>query len=482
MKKTIAIFLLSMSIIYADNEIQGGRNLYSNGYIPPVEDTIQVEDSIQAVNTPQEDISIKALFDTPKISKNALQKLASIAPVKIVAQAKPAVKVKKTAEPESTIQAIGYGNSEDEALKGAYQNAVEQYVGVLVDSSTIIQNDQLIKNDILTFSNGYIESYKKLSSKEQMGLWEVKIDAVIKKQNVLEKIKALNIDPIDIKDSEQTYAKLVTQVQSKFDAEDMLIALVKETVGRQAISGHPFQSREERDLVQENVSFLKYIDLKIDDIHLDTDRATRKVVPVTIKYSANFNWNEYNKIANKFEKLFVNIGAKLVSTKEISDPDRDTEYTERGKAIISVVFKKNNKLFMNRWEFPKSFAVIHPFLNEWGIDESGNLINPMINLTGLKEYSLDLLDSNNEVIRNECLNYYFTDNSLFNCEDCNSPQGKKALFIGPTFHSYEYGHESLNLNKSHTFDMDLNLIKNLKQVKIKWDREGQCNTIGYNRS
>jgi hypothetical protein len=93
----------------------------------------------------------------------------------------------------------------------------------------------LIKNDILTFSNGYIERYKKLSSKEQMGLWEVKIDVVIKKQNVLEKIKALNIDPIDIKDSEQTYAKVVTQVNSKFDAEDMLVNVVRETVNKKSL-------------------------------------------------------------------------------------------------------------------------------------------------------------------------------------------------------------------------------------------------------
>ena len=473
MKKTIAILLLSMSIIYADNEIQGGRNLYSNGYLPPVEDTVQAEDNIQAVNIPQEEISIKSLFDTPKINKNAPQKLASAIPVKIVAQLKPTAQAKKSVvEPESAIQAIGYGNSEDEALKSAYQNAVEQYVGVLVDSSTIIRNDQLIKNDILTFSNGYIDSYKKLSSKEQMGLWEVKIDAVIRKQNVLEKIKALNIDPIDIKDSEQTYAKVVSQVKSKFDAEDMLFALVEETIGRQSILEHTSVNEVEKVLVQENGSFLKYIDLRIDDVHLDIDSATRKVVPVTIEYSINFNWNEYRKITNKFEKLFESIGGRLVSTKEIRDLDRAAEATRSEEVIISVVFKQNNKLLVNRWEFPKSFAVIYPFQDGWsGYRSDGN--GDEINLGGYKEYSFDVLDSNNQAIYKECLNHYYTDDSLFTY--VYKDYGERVLVISP-IDTRRSNTDSPDYKDSKRFDMDISLIKDLKQVKIKWDKKSQCDT------
>ena len=129
----------------------------------------------------------------------------------------------------NSMEATGYGNSENEALKSAYQNAVEQYVGVLVDTKTVIQNSQLIQNDILTFSNGYIDSYKKISSKEQLGLWEVKIEAFIKKQEILTKIKTLKIEPKQVNDSEQLYAKVTTQVKSKFDAEDMIVKLVQDT-------------------------------------------------------------------------------------------------------------------------------------------------------------------------------------------------------------------------------------------------------------
>ena len=57
------------------------------------------------------------------------------------------------------ITVTGYGNSKDEALKSAFQNAVEQEVGVLVDSKTVIRNNKLIKNKILTYSNGFNEIY-----------------------------------------------------------------------------------------------------------------------------------------------------------------------------------------------------------------------------------------------------------------------------------------------------------------------------------
>ena len=469
-----------MSIIYADNEIQGGRNLYSNGYIPPVEDTIQVEDSIQAVNTPQEDISIKALFDTPKISKNALQKLASIAPVKIVAQAKPAVKVKKTAEPESAIQAIGYGNSEDEALKSAYQNAVEQYVGVLVDSSTIIQNDQLIKNDILTFSNGYIKSYKKLSSKEQMGLWEVKIDAVIKKQNVLEKIKALNIDPIDIKDSEQTYAKLVTQVQSKFDAEDMLVKLVKETTTKE--------------------SFERYINLSVDSIDLDLDRATRKSVPATINYSVALNWKEYRKITDRFEKLFEYIGGKLVSSNEISEKQipgyrNGNEYffkqNKDNDLTIRVLIMRNNKLYFNLWQFPKSFSVIYPFQEEvFDMNSWHSYKNEEETIEVFKDYShpfiLFMLDGSEQTIWSRKTSDDRYMNHAYNIspiqmEDIFGTIREKGpydpLMIFPFGFIYDgsyYSGDNLKLlgrlPKILKIDIDIDKLKDLKQVKISWDK------------
>ena len=379
-------------------------------------------------------------------------------------------------QPKSTIQAIGYGNSEDEALKSAYQNAVEQYVGVLVDSSTIIRNDQLIKNEILTFSNGYIESYKKLSSKEQMGLWEVKIDAVIKKQNILEKMKAINIDPIDIKDSEQTYAKVVSLGKSKFDAEDMLVKLVKETVSDE--------------------SFQRYTNIRIDSVVLNVEEATRKYVPVTINYSVVLNWEEYRKITDKFEKLFKNIGGKLVNTAEmneyfIKEPDYKIKYLSREQNVVSIdiAVMRNNKLYTNTWEFPKSFAVIYPFQPseyrwmQYEIDEKKIQVyehkykdSDLYRHMQEHPYSLSILNANKQVIwSNYQPNEYpsahnnkrrrISMNDLFRSGDKNT--NDTYLMIFPKCSSSSYYPDIYK--GTQIVNIDIDKLKDLKQVKISWD-------------
>jgi hypothetical protein len=416
------------------------------------EDTVHVDNNIQADTTTAVDVPIKTLFDTAKINNNKPQQLAISLPAKISEKPKPIVPTKKSAaETESTIQAIGYGNSENEALKSAYQNAVEQYVGVLVDSSTIIRNDQLIKNDILTFSNGYIESYKKLSSKEQMGLWEVKIDAVIKKQNVLEKIKALNIDPIDIKDSEQTYAKLVTQVNSKFDAEDMLVKAVRETVKKQSLE--------------------RYTYLRVDSVDVDLDRATRKFVPIVINYSILFNWEEYHKITDRFEKLFGRIGGNLISTKEFISADSVTQGLERDGVSIIILFKKNNKIYANTWLFPKSFGVIYPFQSSyhgWTFykkdQEDVKVYQPhyykdMLMDSTPYSFSLHMINADKKAIWSDTIKAWQI-KDLF-------AKSNGILFIAPL--SFDSSN-SVIYKGVKKIEMDIDKLKDLKQVKISWDK------------
>jgi len=163
------------------------------------------------------------------------------------------------------ITVTGYGNSKDEALKSAFQNAVEQEIGVLVDSKTVIKNNKLIKNNILTYSNGFIKDYKEVSAKQQMGFWTVKISAVIEHQKLLSKLKKIKINPKQIKGTKQLYAQVVSQVKTKFDAEDLFKKFYR-----------TFTSVPIENYYAEVVGF-----------SIDTDLATRKIVPVKISYEGH---------------------------------------------------------------------------------------------------------------------------------------------------------------------------------------------------
>lgn len=68
---------------------------------------------------------------------------------------------------EVTVQ--GYGLSREEAVTDALRNAVEQAVGTLVDSQTLIQNAEVVQDEIYTKSRGFVQDWTIISEQSQPG-------------------------------------------------------------------------------------------------------------------------------------------------------------------------------------------------------------------------------------------------------------------------------------------------------------------------
>jgi hypothetical protein len=68
---------------------------------------------------------------------------------------------------EVTVQ--GYGITRDEAINDALRNAVEQAVGTLVDSQTLVQNAEVIKDEIYTKSRGFVQDWTIVSEQQNAG-------------------------------------------------------------------------------------------------------------------------------------------------------------------------------------------------------------------------------------------------------------------------------------------------------------------------
>lgn len=76
----------------------------------------------------------------------------------------------------------GTGVTPSDAENDALRVAVENTVGVLVDSETLVQNSMLIRDEIYTQSRGFVNEYTVLS-REQLGdTWRVTIHAVVDDQ------------------------------------------------------------------------------------------------------------------------------------------------------------------------------------------------------------------------------------------------------------------------------------------------------------
>ncbi len=82
----------------------------------------------------------------------------------------------------SPVTVTGQGATERDALHAAMREAIEQKVGVLVDSRTYVENYRVIQDRIYTHSEGYIAGYEVLSSEYKAGYYEVTIKADVREE------------------------------------------------------------------------------------------------------------------------------------------------------------------------------------------------------------------------------------------------------------------------------------------------------------
>lgn len=74
----------------------------------------------------------------------------------------------------------GLGNTKAQAIEQAKREAVATGIGMLLISETEIQDFQLKRDQIITRANGYVKSYRELTSaQESDGTWRVKIEAEV---------------------------------------------------------------------------------------------------------------------------------------------------------------------------------------------------------------------------------------------------------------------------------------------------------------
>ena len=125
--------------------------------------------------------------------------------------------------PSEAIVAEGVGTTPDEALKDAFRNAVRQVVGAVVGAETLIKDDQVIDDKVLTYSDGFIKRYEEVpgSKKSQNGLYRLKIQAAVERRSVVAKLKAANVTVKEL-DGKGMFAEVVTKLEGQSDAKALI--------------------------------------------------------------------------------------------------------------------------------------------------------------------------------------------------------------------------------------------------------------------
>ena len=122
-----------------------------------------------------------------------------------------------------TVVATGYGTTADDAKKAAIRAAVEQVVGSMVDAETLVANDELVRDEILSYSAGLVESAEFVGEprKTPAGLVEVRILAKVKRTELAAKLPKSEKVVREVS-GQSLFAKRVSGRQNLEDSEAVM--------------------------------------------------------------------------------------------------------------------------------------------------------------------------------------------------------------------------------------------------------------------
>ena len=131
-----------------------------------------------------------------------------------------------TADDTVKVQGRGVGTTKAEALKDAYRDAIERAIGLYIDAEAAAENDQLIKDQVLTHSNAYITDYRELGEEKLGGgLVRLRILATVQKRALTTKLSGVMPTQTALLNStglQNVHAQLVTKEKRAEDAAALL--------------------------------------------------------------------------------------------------------------------------------------------------------------------------------------------------------------------------------------------------------------------
>ena len=131
-----------------------------------------------------------------------------------------------------TVTVSGYGATPEAAERSALQKAVRKAVGEMVDAETIAQNGELIKDKVLTYSDGFVQSKKTISGPEKdedLGLFSIVIEAKVLPKKLAAKLEESRITTSAVA-GEDIWAQSVSKISNVFEGREMLAKLVNEEI------------------------------------------------------------------------------------------------------------------------------------------------------------------------------------------------------------------------------------------------------------
>lgn len=123
-----------------------------------------------------------------------------------------------------TVVVSGIGTNEESALRQAHRNAVRMVVGNLILAETMVENEALIHDRIISHSDGFIKSSRPVGSARNIGdgLIEVTVSATVSKRKLGDRLLAENITTTRV-----NIGALVVQQETTQERDRSLVGVIR---------------------------------------------------------------------------------------------------------------------------------------------------------------------------------------------------------------------------------------------------------------
>ena len=194
------------------------------------------------------------------------------------------------AERVISVVATGVGTDSNMATQNGIRAAVEQAVGIYISSETIISNDVMLEDKIYSYSDGYVQEMKIISSRTKGGLVYVKMEAKVVASALKRDLANLGITVARV-DGESLFAEAMSRTEQQESAEELLF--------------------DKLDKLRNSGLVVEFGKMRLLDPNRDK---TQIEIPLTVKWNQDLINNLYDTVQRVAKKKRENVHKSLCDT------------------------------------------------------------------------------------------------------------------------------------------------------------------------
>lgn len=239
---------------------------------------------------------------------------------------------------------MGLGTTVEGARKNAIQKAVRKALGEIVDAETITNNEEVIKDEVITYSDGFVSKTLDISGPEKdpdLGLFSLTIQAEVIRSKVVKRLKEVNVKVVEI-DGNSLFAQALSKMDQAEGGKSLLAKALNEDLDPAKLIKCDLIHRDTNGkLVRGSFgpNAIKILgDNKIElttlwEISLDSDAYYKQALP---RISQALNQVSKRKISSNFKRKMAQSNYNRPSdTKYHSYPTmKPVFYGDKGKSCI----------------------------------------------------------------------------------------------------------------------------------------------------